>query len=30
MGRAQELGLSPEQIEAAFKSVNWGGGDALA
>jgi hypothetical protein len=30
MGRAKELGLSPEQIGAAFKSVNWGGGDTLA
>jgi phage portal protein BeeE len=30
MGRAKELDLTPEQIEAAFKSVNWGGGDALA
>jgi hypothetical protein len=30
MGRAKELGLPPEQIEAALKSVNWGGGDTLA
>lgn len=30
MGRAKELELTPEQIEAAFKSVNFGGGDALA
>ncbi len=30
MGRAKELGLSPEEIGAAFKSVNWGGGDTLA
>ena len=30
MGRAKELGLSPEEIGVAFKSVNWGGGDALA
>jgi hypothetical protein len=30
MGRAKELDLTPEQIEAAFKSVNFGGGDALA
>jgi hypothetical protein len=30
MGRAKELGLSPDEIGAAFKSVNWGGGDTLA
>jgi hypothetical protein len=24
------LGLTPEQVEAALKSVNWGGGDNLA
>lgn len=30
MGRAKELGLSPEEMGAAFKSVNWGGGDGLA
>lgn len=30
MGRAKELGLSPEELSAAFKSVNWGGGDSLA
>lgn len=30
MGRAKELGLTPEEIGAAFKSVNFGGGDALA
>lgn len=30
MGRAKELGLSPDQLDAALKSVNWGGGDGLA
>ena len=30
MGRAKELDLTPQQIEAALKSVNWGGGDSLA
>lgn len=30
MGRAKELDLTPDEIAAAFKSVNWGGGDALA
>lgn len=30
MGRAKELGLSPAEIDAAFTSVNWGGGDGLA
>jgi hypothetical protein len=30
MGRAKELGLSPAEIGAAFKSVNFGGGDELA
>lgn len=30
MGRAKELGLSPAEIGAAFKSVNMGGGDDLA
>ena len=30
MGRAKELGLSPEELAGALKAVNWGGGDALA
>lgn len=30
MGRAKELGLSPEQMESALLSVNFGGGDGLA
>lgn len=30
MGQAKELGLSPSEIDAAFKSVNFGGGDNLA
>jgi len=27
MGRSKELGLSPEQFNAALLAVNWGGGD---
>ena len=27
MGRAKELGLSPDQFNAALVAVNWGGGD---
>lgn len=30
MGRAKELGLSPDELSAALASVNWGGGDTLA
>lgn len=30
MGRAKELGLTPDQISAAVTAVNWGGGDNLA
>lgn len=30
MGRAKELGLSPDQMNAALTSVNWGGGDTVA
>ncbi|MBP6738204.1 MAG: phage portal protein [Rhodobacteraceae bacterium] len=30
MGRAQELGLTPKQVESALLSVNFGGGDGLA
>ena len=30
MGRAKELGLSPDELQAALASVNWGGGDTLA
>ena len=30
MGRAKELGLSPEELGGALKAVNWGGGDSLA
>ena len=30
MGRAKELGLTPEQVSAAIKATNWGGGDDLA
>jgi len=30
MGRAKELGLSPDQMESALLSVNFGGGDNLA
>jgi len=27
MGRSKELGLSPDQFNAALLTVNWGGGD---
>lgn len=30
MGRAKELGLSVEEVNAALTAVNWGGGDANA
>ncbi|SOC11221.1 phage portal protein [Rhodobacter sp. JA431] len=30
MGRAKELGLSPDELGGALKAVNWGGGDSLA
>ena len=30
IGRAKELGLSSDELGAAIKAVNWGGGDALA
>lgn len=30
MGRAKELGLSPDQMQSALLSVNFGGGDGLA
>ena len=30
MGRAKELGLSPDQVNGAMMAVNWGGGDNLA
>jgi hypothetical protein len=30
MGRAKELGLSPDQVNGALMAVNWGGGDNLA
>lgn len=30
LGRAKELGLPPEDLAAALKAVNWGGGDDLA
>ncbi len=30
MGRAKELGLSPEELNTALLAVNWGGGDANA
>ena len=30
MGRAKELGLSPDELGGALKAVNWGGGDTLA
>ena len=30
MGRAKELGLSADELDAALKAVNWGGGDSLA
>ena len=30
IGRAKELGLSPEELGGALKAVNWGGGDSLA
>ncbi len=29
MGRAKELGLSPDQLNQALLAVNWGGGDAV-
>ena len=29
-GRAKELGLTPEELGAAIKATNWGGGDNLA
>ena len=30
MGRAKELGLTPDQLGQALVAVNWGGGDGLA
>lgn len=30
MGRAKELGLSPDQVNGALMAVNWGGGDNMA
>lgn len=30
MGRAKELGLSPDELQNALLAVNWGGGDANA
>jgi hypothetical protein len=30
MGRAKELGLSPDQVQQALVAVNWGGGDGNA
>ena len=30
MGRAKELGLTPDQVNGALMAVNWGGGDNLA
>ncbi len=30
MGRAKELGLTPDQLGQALTAVNWGGGDTLA
>lgn len=30
MGRAKELGLSPDEVQGALLAVNWGGGDANA
>ena len=30
MGRAKELGLSPDQMNTALLAVNWGGGDSNA
>ena len=29
-GRPKELGLTPDEMGAALKAVNWGGGDDLA
>ena len=29
MGRAKELGLTPDQMNQALLAVNWGGGDGL-